>query len=91
MNKINKYWTETAASREFGIPSSTLGHASTRGDIETATTACGLPLLYLTFRTSRVGSFIFSSTANNWLRKERNINERGAENAENHRGFNHYA
>ncbi len=46
MNKINKYWTETAASREFGIPSTTLRHARTRGDIETATTACGLPLLY---------------------------------------------
>jgi len=25
VNKINKYWTETAASREFGIPSTTLG------------------------------------------------------------------
>ena len=46
MNKINKYWTETAASREFGIPVTTLKHARGRGDIESATTANGLPLLY---------------------------------------------
>ena len=42
----NKYWTETAASKEFGIPSTTLRHAWMRGDIETVTTACGLTLLY---------------------------------------------
>ncbi len=46
VNKLKKYWTETGASQEFGIPSTTLRHAWTRGDIETATTACGLPLLY---------------------------------------------
>ncbi len=46
VDKINKYWTETAASHEFGIPSTTLRHAWTRGDIETETTACGLTLLY---------------------------------------------
>ncbi len=46
VKELKKYWTETAASREFGIPSTTLRHAWTRGDIETATTACGLTLLY---------------------------------------------
>ena len=46
VNKLNKYWTETGASKEFGIPSTTLRHAWTRGDIETTTTACGLTLLY---------------------------------------------
>lgn len=46
MNKINKYWTYAAASHEFDIPATTLRHALTRGDIETATTACGLTLLY---------------------------------------------
>jgi hypothetical protein len=42
----NKYWTETAASREFGIPATSLRHVWVRGDIETVTTACGLTLLY---------------------------------------------
>ena len=46
MKNADKYWTETAASREFGIPSTTLRHAWVRGDIETVTTACGLTLLY---------------------------------------------
>jgi hypothetical protein len=46
VNKLKKYWTETAASKEFGIPSTTLRHAWTRGDIVTATTACGLTLLH---------------------------------------------
>ena len=46
MKNANKYWTETAASNEFGIASTTLRHAWVRGDIETVTTACGLTLLY---------------------------------------------
>ncbi len=46
VNKLKKYWTEAGASKEFGIPSTTLRHAWTRGDIETATTASGLTLLY---------------------------------------------
>jgi hypothetical protein len=46
VKNANKYWRETAASKEFGIPSTTLRHAWERGDIETATTACGLTLLY---------------------------------------------
>jgi hypothetical protein len=46
VKNVNKYWTEAAASKEFGIPSTTLRHAWTRGDIETVTTACGLTLLY---------------------------------------------
>ena len=46
MKNADKYWTETAASREFGIPATTLRHAWVRGDIETVTTACGLTLLY---------------------------------------------
>ncbi len=46
MKNANKYWTEAAASHEFGIASTTLRHAWVRGDIETVTTACGLTLLY---------------------------------------------
>ena len=42
----NKYWREHVASREFGIPATTLRHAWVRGDIETVTTACGLTLLF---------------------------------------------
>jgi hypothetical protein len=46
MKNANKYWTEAAASKEFGVASTTLRHAWVRGDIETVTTACGLTLLY---------------------------------------------
>jgi len=46
VKNAKKYWTEAAASQEFGIPSTTLRHAWTRGAIETVTTACGLTLLY---------------------------------------------
>jgi hypothetical protein len=46
VKNANKYWTEAAASHEFGIASTTLRHAWVRGDIETVTTACGLTLLY---------------------------------------------
>jgi hypothetical protein len=46
LKNANKYWTEAAASHEFGIASTTLRHAWVRGDIETVTTACGLTLLY---------------------------------------------
>ena len=46
MKNADKYWTETGASREFGIPATTLRHAWVRGDIETVTTACGLTLLF---------------------------------------------
>jgi hypothetical protein len=46
MKNASNYWTEAAASKEFGIPATTLGHAWKRGDIETVTTARGLTLLY---------------------------------------------
>ena len=46
MKNANKYWREGIASKEFGIPATTLRHAWKRGDIKTVTTACGLTLLY---------------------------------------------
>ena len=47
MKNADKYWTETGASREFGIPATSLRHVWMRGDIETVTTACGLTLLFV--------------------------------------------